>query len=287
MSDTHFEENFNEHNTVESNIKETNTDQINEPETVEPEDQPTNPTNTESSNTESSNTESPKQHFEVVFYTKFGLLNGPSRPTPEQLTDYFNKYGEVHHVKCPDDRQIAFVFMTSLNTNATQYRVRVTKEQIIKDMTPETKFYINVANSRRPQQGGFTDTRQRSDSQPRNYHQQSRYNNQQQQYYRTDRPQQYHQPRQYHQEPHQYYQQRTHDNYRQKNFNPERSQYNEVVVQEPEQPHRQYHPRVRQFNDRPPKIYRGEDFQRRPNQPRLGSYFPQNARGWNDETYSV
>lgn len=263
MSDTHFEENFNKNNTVETNIANTNGS-----ETVESENQPTN-------------IESPKQHFEVVFYTKFGLLNGPSRPTPEQLTDYFNRYGDVHHVKCPDDRQIAFIFMTSLNTNATQYRVRVTKEQIIKDMTPETKFYINVANSRKPQ-GGFTDRPPRSEhnNQPHNYHQQPRYNNQPQQYYRTDRPQQYHQPHQYYQQqPNPYYQRRNSQNY-----NSERSRYNEVVVQEPEQPHRQYYPRVRQFNDRPPKIYRREDFQRRsPNQQRLGSYFPQNTTGWNGE----
>lgn len=84
--------------------------------------------------------------YEVVFFAKY---NKNPRPTLEQMTNFFNGYGTVHHINYPTDRNYAFIFMTKLSTNAEHRRTRTTIGQIIHDMTPETQFRITVASSNR------------------------------------------------------------------------------------------------------------------------------------------
>lgn len=85
-------------------------------------------------------------NYEVVFFIKYTTIN---RPSTEEITNFFNNYGRVHHVKCPNNRNYAFVFMQSLNTPAEHRRTRWTISKIIENMTPENKFYITVASSNR------------------------------------------------------------------------------------------------------------------------------------------
>lgn len=87
-----------------------------------------------------------KANYEVVFFVRYRVT---PRPPSEDVTKFFNNYGVVHHVNCPENRNYAFVFMTSLNTPAEYRRTRTTISQIIQDMTPENRFYITVANSNR------------------------------------------------------------------------------------------------------------------------------------------
>ncbi|MEM0354029.1 MAG: hypothetical protein QXW79_00470 [Thermoplasmata archaeon] len=88
--------------------------------------------------------------YEVVFFVRYQT----ERPLAEDIVKYFSKYGEVHHIKCPEGRNYAFVFMTSLNTTAERRRTRTTISQIIEDMTPENRFYITVASLRYPRMNG-------------------------------------------------------------------------------------------------------------------------------------
>lgn len=87
-----------------------------------------------------------RPNYEVVFFARY---NTNLRPSVEEITKFFNNYGTVHHVNCPEGRNYAFVFMTSLNTNAEHRRTRSTISQIIQDMTPETRFHLTVASSNR------------------------------------------------------------------------------------------------------------------------------------------
>ena len=87
-----------------------------------------------------------KMNFEVVFFARY---NTNPRPNSEDIVNLFNKYGTVHHVNCPEGRNYAFIFMSSLNTTAEQRRTRTTISQIIRDMTPENRFHITVASSNR------------------------------------------------------------------------------------------------------------------------------------------
>ena len=90
------------------------------------------------------------KQYEVVLYTRYGLEKGLARPTVEEITKFFESYGDVDHVVYPEDNPVAFVFMTKLNTVVEHRRVRTVIDEIIKSMTPETKFYVNVASSKRP-----------------------------------------------------------------------------------------------------------------------------------------
>nr|WBF70658.1 hypothetical protein [Megavirus caiporensis] len=100
----------------------------------------------QSSNTVSEqSTEKPK--YEVVFFARY---NKGQRPSVDVITTHFSNYGVVHHVKCPDSRNCAFIFMTSLSTTAENRRTRTTIRQIIHDMTRENQFHISVADGRRP-----------------------------------------------------------------------------------------------------------------------------------------
>lgn len=88
--------------------------------------------------------ENDRVNYEVVFFVKY---NQNPRPSSEELTALFNNYGVVHHINCPENRNFAFIFMTSLNTEVEHRRTRTTICKIIQDMTPETRFHITVANS--------------------------------------------------------------------------------------------------------------------------------------------
>ena len=117
--------------------------------------------------TESTNVFKPRNSYEVVFFTKY--LSG-KRPSVDDITTFFTNYGSVHHVNCPENRNCAFVFMTSLNTNVEHRRTRTTISQIIHDMTPENKFYITVADggSKRFRNKPNDQSRHSGQYQPRN-----------------------------------------------------------------------------------------------------------------------
>jgi len=93
-----------------------------------------------------------KNNYEVVFFVKY---NYNPRPSLENMTNFFNNYGVVNHIDCPEGRNYAFVFMTSLSTTVEHRRTRTTINQIIKDMNPETKFHISVASSRKTNYHGY------------------------------------------------------------------------------------------------------------------------------------
>ncbi len=123
--------------------QETNesTDSTN-PESVEVEDQVF----------EEEQTPAPQQEkvsYEVVFFARYNSELYP-RPSEKDIVSFFNEYGVVHHVRCPENNNFAFVFMTSLNTPEEHKRTRSTIYKIIQDMTPETKFRVTVASSNRP-----------------------------------------------------------------------------------------------------------------------------------------
>ncbi len=130
----------------------------------------------ETSQTEVTETSRPK--YEVVFFAKY---HANPRPSMQVITDFFNNYGEVHHVNCPESAEIAFVFMTSLNTGAEHRRTRATIGQMIRDMTPENRFYVTVASSnRKPNYRPKYQTRQYySDQYQGNRYQGNRYQYQQ------------------------------------------------------------------------------------------------------------
>ena len=90
---------------------------------------------------------SDRRNFEVVFFVKY--VNYVPFPSSDEVTNYFSKYGTVHHVKMYPDKKYVFVYMTSLSTTVPYKRTRTTISQIIKDIVPENKFYINVARSNR------------------------------------------------------------------------------------------------------------------------------------------
>lgn len=109
------------------------------------------PENQDLSNTVTENQDqtsvSQRPSYEVVFFVKY--KNSP-RPSEEDICNYFNTYGSVHHVVCPTDRNFAFVFMTQLATDIEHRRTRTIISQIITEMDPNNRFHITVASSRRP-----------------------------------------------------------------------------------------------------------------------------------------
>lgn len=137
--------------------------------------------------------------FEVVFFIKYYSTD---RPTVEDITQYFNNYGVVHNVRCPDGTNYAFVYMSSLNTTVDHRRTRTTIGQIIREMPPDFRFHITVASSKH----GNNRNRQadNSDTEPKNfpnynvrnnqvqYNRRGRNNNQQ----GTTQPRSYREPRQ-------------------------------------------------------------------------------------------
>jgi len=90
--------------------------------------------------------ENERPTYEVVFFVRY---NKNARPSLEEITTFFNLYGCVHHINCPEGRNYAFIFMTSLNTTAEHRRTRTIIGQIISDMSPESRFHITVASSNR------------------------------------------------------------------------------------------------------------------------------------------
>ena len=137
----------------------------------------------EGNQTSFSHSHKERPDYEVVFFARYG--SNP-RPPIEKITDFFNKYGVVHHVNCPEGRNYAFVFMSSLNTTAEHRRTRTTISQIIKDMTPETRFHLTVASSNRTPQ--FFPTRRYNyyrGYQPRQYY---NYGRSELQQYNNDQP---------------------------------------------------------------------------------------------------
>lgn len=122
---------------TEQTLKELNIDQMCNTMEEQVEEQVEEPVNIET-----------RQHYEVVFFVRYNIN---LRPSAEDLTTYFNKYGQVHHINCPNNKNFAFIFMTSLNIGVEHRRTRATIGQIIRDMTPETRFHITVASSNRGQ----------------------------------------------------------------------------------------------------------------------------------------
>jgi len=86
--------------------------------------------------------------YEVVLYAAYNNESYP-RPSEEDIEKFFNKYGKVDHIVCPEDKNCAFIFMESLNTDAEFKRTRTVINEIIKNMTTEENFYITVARSKR------------------------------------------------------------------------------------------------------------------------------------------
>ena len=84
-----------------------------------------------------------KSNYEVVFYVRYNLDQG-EKPTEEEVTKYFNKYGEIDHVKSPYNRDYYFIFFNKLNTEASHRRTKTVMYQIIGEMG-DRPFYINVA----------------------------------------------------------------------------------------------------------------------------------------------
>jgi hypothetical protein len=115
--------------------------------------------------------------YEVVFFVRYDNNN---RPAVHDISEYFNNYGNVHHVNAPDGKSYAFVFMETLNTLAKYSRTFYTIFQIIKEMDPEIKFMITVASTKRGGKKGYQHNQQNRqvspNSQPFNqkYNQQNR-----------------------------------------------------------------------------------------------------------------
>lgn len=95
---------------------------------------------------ENSTIQQERTNYEVVFFARY--YNG--RPSVDEIINFFNNYGVVHHVNCPEGRNNAFIFMSSLSTTVEHRRTRTTINQIRNDMTPEIQFHITVASSNRP-----------------------------------------------------------------------------------------------------------------------------------------
>lgn len=84
--------------------------------------------------------------YEVVFFVRYYPSH---RPSMEEIVNYFGHYGNVHHVNCPNGKNYAFVFMTSLYTHVEHRRTRTVIGKIISEMPKEReyRFHITVANS--------------------------------------------------------------------------------------------------------------------------------------------
>lgn len=119
-----------------SNQEIQNSDTDNQPKIVE--------SDVSVSNTDNDTT-TKKNPYEVVFFARY---NYGLRPSNDEIHNFFSKYGEIDHINCPENRSFAFIFMNKLSTDAEQRRTRNTIQQIIRDMTPETRFHITVASSR-------------------------------------------------------------------------------------------------------------------------------------------
>jgi ribosomal protein S6 len=104
---------------------------------------------------EENNSHNEQKDYEVVFFVRYNEDRHMARPSLEDMTSTFNKYGEVDHINYPENRNFAFVFMKKLNTTATYRRTRTAITQIINDMTPETRFFITVARKRNNQWNNF------------------------------------------------------------------------------------------------------------------------------------
>lgn len=123
-----------------------------------------------------------RNNYEVVFYIKYRKNPMPSL---SELVLLFEKYGSVHHITHFNDRNYAFVFMSSLKTDVQYRRTRTTIGQIIRDMTPETHFHISVANSNglNNKSNSYRSNQNNTSYRHNRTHKPSRYNEQ----YRRDR----------------------------------------------------------------------------------------------------
>lgn len=87
-----------------------------------------------------------RRRYAVVLFAKYNAEL--QRPSVEELTRFFNQYGVVDHINAPENTNFAFVFMASLSTPNTYQRTRATLSDIIRGMTPSTRFHIAVATNR-------------------------------------------------------------------------------------------------------------------------------------------
>ena len=124
---------------TDSNVVETTEKTIVENDNVEND-------NVENDNVVNKEMDRKTPRYEVVFFVRY---HSSARPSCEEITNYFNKYGTVDHVNSPENRNYAFVFMASLNTAVEHRRTRTSISQIINEMTPENRFHITVASSNR------------------------------------------------------------------------------------------------------------------------------------------
>ena len=110
--------------------------------------------------------------FAVVFYVNYIV----GRPLESAIVKYFNDYGEVSHVKCPENCEYAFVYMLSLKTDAPTKRTRTIIHNIKNDMKATNRFIINVANSKNRNNNYDTYPRYNNMNRQNNYDN-PRYNN--------------------------------------------------------------------------------------------------------------
>lgn len=101
-----------------------------------------------------------ERKYELVLFAKYGFKDIQQRPSEEDITVFFNNYGVVSHVSCPENKQFAIVYMTSINTKAVHQKAFAVIGDIINSMTEENKFHISIANARHGKQLKKTNSEQ-------------------------------------------------------------------------------------------------------------------------------
>ena len=93
--------------------------------------------------------EEPRERkYELVLFAKYGFKDIQKRPSEEDIIAFFNNYGVVSHVSCPENKQFAIVYMTSIKTSAVHQKAFAVIGDIVNSMTEENKFHISIANAR-------------------------------------------------------------------------------------------------------------------------------------------
>lgn len=90
----------------------------------------------------------PEKKYAVVFFVKYRY----QRPPEEEMSGYFGQYGDIDHIDYPENKNFAFIFMSSLSIQAEFKRTRATIRQILEDMDQAQPFFITVARNNTRQQ---------------------------------------------------------------------------------------------------------------------------------------